>query len=157
MRRYFGDQSLDQSVIDDIHRRAAALNIEETLTNRELPFNLNRSPEYPVMHCNMSRVAEWKRASAKSVLGETDMLRLERNLRNNFTEHAIEAVRRVARAFKLVEMGVFLSAGTMLGWYRECGVIAHTDDVDLAYLSDHIVSMAHFDLLIVSLSRVALR
>jgi hypothetical protein len=151
MRRYSGDQPLDQSVLSDIQRRAAALNIEETLESRELPFNLNRSPNYPILQCNMSRVAEWKRASANSVLGQEDMLRLERNVQNSFTVHAIEATRRVAKAFRLVNMGVFLAAGTMLGWYRECGVIAHTEDIDLAYLADHIVSMEHFDLLIVSL------
>jgi hypothetical protein len=43
----------------------------------------------------------------------------------------------------------------MLGWYRECGVIAHTEDIDLAYLADHIVSMEHFDLLIVSLHAIS--
>jgi hypothetical protein len=37
-----------------------------------------------------------------------------------------------------------------LGWYRECGIISHTNDLDFIVIADHIVSMEHFDLLMVS-------
>lgn len=30
----------------------------------------------------------------------------------------------------------WLSGGTLLGWYRDCGVIPHTKDVDLAFLAE---------------------
>jgi hypothetical protein len=30
-----------------------------------------------------------------------------------------------------INVKFFLSHGTLLGWYRECGIIEHTTDVDL--------------------------
>jgi hypothetical protein len=37
-----------------------------------------------------------------------------------------------------MNISVFLSHGTLLGWYRECNFIAHTHDVDLGVPYEHI-------------------
>jgi hypothetical protein len=137
-------------VISDIQRRVNAMNVEATLEARGLPFNLNHSPELPVLQCNMTRVDEWKRLTANIKVVKHEE-RMKHNEMVNFTTHAMEAVRRTIRAFRLAKVPLMLAGGTLLGWYRECGIIAHTEDLDFASISDHIVSMDHFNLLMVGL------
>jgi hypothetical protein len=42
-----------------------------------------------------------------------------------------------------------LGSGTVLGWYRECGVIAHTTDMDFMIAVGSIVNDEHYSLLLV--------
>ena len=43
----------------------------------------------------------------------------------NTTEHVIESLEKFEKHY-------WLAGGTLLGWYRDCGVIPHTKDVDIA-------------------------
>jgi hypothetical protein len=148
-RQLRGDLPIDQNVVADIERRVTAMNIEATLQARDLPLNLHDSPDHSVLQCNMTRVAEWKQAIFNIDLGKSK-IRLKFNIQYNFTMHAMETVRRMSRAFRLAKVPLMLAGGTLLGWYRECGILAHTEDLDFASISDHIVSMEHFKLLMVS-------
>jgi hypothetical protein len=143
---------LDHRVISHVAKRIESLGIEETLLRRQLPFNVHQSPKFPVLQCNMDRVQEWKRASANVSIGEKALERLAFNKQHNFLENAREATRRAIKAFRLAKVPLLLTAGTLLGWYRECDIIPHTDDLDFGLTADHIVSMEHFDLLVVGCS-----
>ncbi len=35
------------------------------------------------------------------------------------------------KLFNKLNVSFFLSHGTLLGWYRECGFILHTEDLDI--------------------------
>jgi hypothetical protein len=35
------------------------------------------------------------------------------------------------KALKSLNITFFITHGTLLGWYRECGIIKHTGDIDI--------------------------
>jgi hypothetical protein len=153
-RQLKGSAPIDQRVVGKIERRIPDMRIEETLRARDLPLNLNDSPEYPVLQCNVTRADEWKRLTANVTLAK-NRRRLDYNRKRNFTMHAMEAARRTIRAFRLAKVPLLVVAGTTLGWYRECGITAHTEDIDFTSMSDHIVSMEHFHVLMVCFELMA--
>ena len=148
-RRFSGDTPIDAQLVSDIERRVGALHVEETLKARNLQFYVYQDFNYPVLSCNMSRLEQWRRNSKDYVITPYDRIILERNRANNFAKHAIEAAHRTIKAFALAKVPLAIIGGTMLGWYRQCGIIEHTHDMDFAVIADHIVSMEHFDLLVV--------
>jgi hypothetical protein len=152
LHRYTGDQTPNKEAIADIEQRVAAMHIEATVVERNIPLDLHQLPQYPVLQCDMKRANEYKRLAAKtskSDLNKESLARREENAKNNFVMHAKEATRRLSRAFKLAKIPLILAAGTLLGWYRECSIIAHTEDLDFGVIADHIVSMEHLRLLLV--------
>jgi hypothetical protein len=150
-RKQTGETPIDQNIVSSIRKRVHRLNVESKLDALELPFNALRFvSDDSVLQCNYTRAEEWKRnIAALRELSEADADVLNKNKKDSFSKHAIEAVHRTLRAFELAKVPCLLSGGTLLGWYRECGIIAHTNDIDLSALADHIVSMEHFDLLMV--------
>jgi hypothetical protein len=43
----------------------------------------------------------------------------------------------IADSLERMFVPYFLAEGTLIGWYRDCGVIPHTDDADLAMPIEH--------------------
>ncbi|PIC25767.1 hypothetical protein B9Z55_018572 [Caenorhabditis nigoni] len=53
---------------------------------------------------------------------------------------ALESVEKLAKVREeMLKFGIFpfLNGGTFLGWYRECSVIPHTTDMDIAILAEN--------------------
>jgi hypothetical protein len=44
---------------------------------------------------------------------------------------ALPVLRQIIGKLEQLKMHYWLAAGTLLGWYRECGIISHTSDIDL--------------------------
>jgi fukutin len=43
-------------------------------------------------------------------------------------------IEHITQTLEGLEKHYWLAGGTLLGWYRDCGVIPHTQDVDIAIL-----------------------
>ena len=126
-----------------------AVHVEETLKVRNLLFYVNQDFNYPVQQCNMTRVKERSHGFGNRSLVPSARRIEKQNNAHNFAQHAIDATHRIIKAFRLAQVPIVIASGTLLGWYRECGIIAHTNDLDFAVVADHIVSLEHHDLLMV--------
>ncbi len=81
------------------------------------------------------------------MINELDREYADSHQKSNWTIYAKRAVQATIDAFSLVQIPAIITDGMALGWYRQCGVIEHTDDMDVSFPVDHIVSMEHFNLL----------
>ncbi|PIC42487.1 hypothetical protein B9Z55_009548 [Caenorhabditis nigoni] len=79
----------------------------------------------------------WKRAVLLKCLN----LPVRRNrTKTQQPNHGKEAAGKLAEFRDVLlkfNMFSFLNGGTLLGWYRECGIIPHTGDMDIAVFSKH--------------------
>ena len=41
---------------------------------------------------------------------------------------------------KKLDIPFWISHGTLLGWYRECGFIFHTNDIDFGVPAEHLAA-----------------
>ncbi|CAH1781203.1 unnamed protein product, partial [Owenia fusiformis] len=73
--------------------------------------------------CNQTRADQFNAANKLSKAGQ-----VEANATANKARHILQATKGL---FDKVGMKFWLTAGTLLGWYRQCGLIAHTTDVDV--------------------------
>ncbi|EFP11512.1 hypothetical protein CRE_19306 [Caenorhabditis remanei] len=92
--------------------------------NFEVPTNIQRFVEF------------YKRSKFVECLGlEMDRKRLKRAYQNGPYSSGILSRFRD----ELIDMGMYpyLNGGTVLGWYRECTVIPHTRDMDLAVFKEN--------------------
>ena len=48
----------------------------------------------------------------------------------------LPVVQHLTSTLESYEKHYWLAGGTLLGWYRDCGIIPHTTDVDLAIRAD---------------------
>ncbi|KAF1762239.1 hypothetical protein GCK72_010501 [Caenorhabditis remanei] len=73
----------------------------------------------------------WKRSTLLKCLN----LPMNRNMTHHIIENGKEAAGKLAEFRDIMlqfNMFPFLNGGTLLGWYRECGIIPHTTDMDIA-------------------------
>lgn len=135
-----------------IRSRVDALDLDGYYARRPVVYNVSQvSSSLPVRSCNDTAVNIWRdwvqSNPLESLMNERDLEIADSHQRSNWTAHAKRAIRATIDAFNLVRIPVIMTDGTALGWYRQCGVIEHTDDMDISFPVDHIVSMEHFNLL----------
>ncbi|CAM1332017.1 Uncharacterised protein g10747 [Pycnogonum litorale] len=88
------------------------------IPNDPLSFLLNI--EYSrFLECNRSRVENFFRKYPDSAKRNYEM-----------EDRGKSVIKKMQRMAKNHRVPIFISSGTVLGWYRECGFIAHTTDVD---------------------------
>ncbi len=134
-----------------IQSRVDALDLDGYYARRPVVYNVSQFSSLPVRSCNDTAVKiwrDWVQTNPKdSLMKEHDRKIADSNQRSNWTTYAKRAVQATIDAFNLVRIPAIITDGTALGWYRQCGVIEHTDDMDISFPVDHIVSMEHFNLL----------
>ena len=139
----------------DIARRVEALDIPSFLELHPPPYDVFTFAHLPVRQCNQSAVAEYQeymRLNGSFVTeNEADAKYLAKNLASktkmNWRQHAIDTVHAVIQACDLVHIPAVIQHGTLLGWYRQCDMLAHTEDVDFFIPPGYVTSVAHFYLL----------
>lgn len=138
-----------------IAQRVEALDIPSYLEQHPPPYDVFTFARLPTRQCNRSAVAEYQeyvRSNGQFLsLEEADAKflseQLEANTKMNWRQYAIDSILAVIQAFDLVQIPVIAQHGTLLGWYRQCDVLAHTHDVDFFVPPGYIASMEHFELL----------
>ena len=137
-----------QNAIKQLKAEVEALHIAEYLRRHPPVYDVNQFlGSVPTRHCNQTIVDEWRKHGATAALSETAQERLRFNQLNNWSEHAFRALEAAVKAFALVQIPLIMTDGTSLGWYRQCGIIEHTNDIDVSVPVDYIVSMRHLHLL----------
>ena len=122
------------------------LHLEQYFSRYPVVYNVSHFRHLPARSCNQSVVDTWKEwVRANPVKSNIDYL--ESNRKTNWTSYAKNAIHAAAKAFELVGIPLIASDGTALGWYRECGIIEHTGDIDFLVPVDYIVSQKHLELL----------
>lgn len=94
------------------------------------PFELVQIPEDPfdyLMQKNNSRLIECDRAMATRYY---ERYSDQDPPDSRFARRAEANIRSFKRMMSDYRMGIWLSSGTLLGWYRQCNIIAFTTDVD---------------------------
>jgi hypothetical protein len=130
-----------------------ALNIPEKLKQKKPLYIVDGPHSYPIRKCNQSNVDQWNAYIAEHPINRTfkgDALKMYLDhVATNWTQHAIEATHMLIKAFQLAQVPLIVASGTHLGWFRSCSVMDHTNDLDFYTVSEYIVSLEHFDLLVV--------
>ena len=152
-RTRFGNTPIDESQKESIRQRVKALNIESQIASKDVMYTVYGPHNFPVRGCNEAAVAQWQayiatNASEKVIIGDMKK-RFDEHRQTNWVQHAINATHRMIRAFELAQVPLILAAGAHLGWYRQCSVMEHTNDIDFYSPSEYIVSRDHFRLLTV--------
>jgi hypothetical protein len=75
---------------------------------------------------------------------------------NPFAKHVMAMLTAVKEALAAVQVDWWINSGTLLGWLRECDVMAHARDVDIGVFADRITESTLRDL-IAALSVLGLR
>ena len=138
-----------------IARRVEALDIASHLAKHPPPYDVYKFAHLPTRQCNKSAVAEYnafvKAAGPFLADSEADKKYLanlqESNTKVDWRRHAIDTAHAVIQAFELVQVPVVVQHGTLLGWYRQCDMMAHTEDLDFFVPPGYITSITHFELL----------
>ena len=137
-----------------IARRVSDLHLRQHLAAHPPPHDAHAFASHPVRPCNDSAVAEYLAfvqsrgpylADSADAKWLADMAAA--NSKMHWRQHAIDAVHATIRAFDLAQIPLVLDHGTLLGWYRQCDVLAHTDDMDFYVPAGYIVSAQHYALL----------
>ncbi|CAJ0598308.1 unnamed protein product [Cylicocyclus nassatus] len=86
--------------------------------NFSIPFDIKRFFEY------------WKRSKLIGCINMT----IERKPMVSYlpVEKTVQAMSALVHLLVTFDIYPFFNGGTLLGWYRECGIIPHTKDVDFA-------------------------
>ena len=136
-------------------QRVEALGIDSYLATHPPPYDVYTFAHLPTRQCNLSAVAEYQafvKANGQFVaFNEADKRYLDEalaaNTRVDWRRHAIDTLHAVIQAFELVRVPLVVQHGTLLGWYRQCDMMAHTEDLDFFVPPGYITSMTHFELL----------
>ncbi|KAF1768492.1 hypothetical protein GCK72_000304 [Caenorhabditis remanei] len=122
---YSNNDSKDFLEFHEEPRRIIPKNFERRwVGNFEIPTNTQRFAEF------------WKRSKYVECLG----LEMNRNKSEKAYQNGPYSATKLAELRdELVDMGMypFLNGGTFLGWYRECTVIPHTYDMDIAVFKEN--------------------
>ncbi|WKX98671.1 hypothetical protein Q1695_013955 [Nippostrongylus brasiliensis] len=152
-------QSIDRSECKEINQRIRlAVDVKDLNTTDKINYNdfeilyyktdpmkdylvvydspIRIIPRFPLMaHGNLSvptnprRFIEyWKRSKFIPCLG----LKMERNLTSSYlpVQKTIQTMSSLMNYLIGFDIYPILNGGSHLGWYRECGIIPHTQDVD---------------------------
>ncbi len=150
---FYSNKNLDEAQRQELAGRVADLDVAGKLALKKPLYSVYGPHSYPVRSCNESNVKHYKKwfqvHSLNETLNEKDFAMLKDHIATNWTKHAVDATHRLIQAFELAQVPLIIAAGSHLGWYRQCGIIEHTNDIDFYALSEYFVSLDHFDLLVV--------
>jgi hypothetical protein len=111
---------------------------------RSVVYDFYQLADQPVRACNQSNVAIWAEYRSKIIANEALAQADAKHAASHWDSLALEATKRTIRAFKGLGIPLVAAAGTLLGWYRQCGIIVHTTDVDFYVPFDYVLSMERF-------------
>ena len=119
----------------------ARLRVSEVLAQRGVVFNVTQEEHLPARECPPENIARWKSQIApKPVVHHV-------YVQSSWSSVALEAAHATIKAFKMAQIPLLLTWGTLLGWYRQCDIIENTGDVDFNVPMDYIVNQEHYLLL----------
>jgi hypothetical protein len=111
---------------------------------KSVVYDVYQLVDQPVRECNQTNVAIWAEQQSK-IFDNAELAKADaKHSRTSWDEQALEASLRTIRAFKDLGIPLIVAAGTLLGWYRQCGIITHTTDVDFYVPFDYIITMERF-------------
>ncbi|CAA88133.2 uncharacterized protein CELE_T07A5.1 [Caenorhabditis elegans] len=87
----------------------------------------------------------WERSEIRGCLNLIVHRNMTKSQQFNHGKEAAEKLAEFRDVLLTFNMFAFLNGGTLLGWYRECGFIPHTADIDLAmFAEDFHPEITHF-------------
>ena len=140
-------QEVSLEAVAQIEKEVALLDIDGYLERHPPVYDMRQHENMPLRSCNKTTMNIWSMGADTRVREGRLKERYEYNMQTNWTYYAQKAVLAASAAFELVRIPLVIIDGTSLGWYRECGIIEHTEDNDLFFSAEYIVSLEHLKLL----------
>eukprot|EP00042_Codosiga_hollandica_P044252 m.432073 g.432073 ORF g.432073 m.432073 type:complete len:661 (+) comp56746_c0_seq5:2185-4167(+) len=111
-------------------------------TRKSYDFTLERHE--PRAQCDR-KLAEWYAVTYGNSTNDTKLdVELEKYASSN--QLALTALRVVVRILTMMNLPTMLVYGSLLGWYRHCGTIPYTSDIDLMIDFSDMMNDEHYEL-----------
>ena len=116
-KKWFGDTA----------RALNRFNLTKT-TQNSLEFFIADNLKQYLFDYNASEFIECNHTLAAMNLNTTNYTYAQNLLKNS---KVLPSLRHLVNKLEKLQKHYWLAAGTLLGWYRDCGIIPHTTDIDM--------------------------